>query len=175
MSAALPSSSSNSVRVPVGGTLPERSGPGGAFRRRGKTVQVSDEVTYAWRASLADTEVVELTESHGGRGVTGWWDQIRPHSLGWVTARTVDGTLLGFANVAWDGCDHAFLIDTKTRGDWQHRGIGAAAVRIAAQHVKDAGCEWLHVDFEPDLAPFYLEACGFRSIDAGLIHLPSLA
>jgi hypothetical protein len=30
------------------------------------------------------------------------------------------------------------------------------------------------VDFESALAPFYLEACGFRATEAGLIHLPSL-
>ena len=39
---------------------------------------------------------------------------------------------------------------------------------------KAAGCEWLHVDFEPDLAPFYFDACGFRPTPAGLIHLASL-
>jgi hypothetical protein len=30
------------------------------------------------------------------------------------------------------------------------------------------------VDFEPDLEPFYLGACGFGSTPAGLIPLPSL-
>jgi hypothetical protein len=47
-------------------------------------------------------------------------------------------------------------------------------VRQAARHAKAAGCEWLHVDFEPDLASFYFDACGFRPTDAGLIHLFSL-
>ncbi len=45
----------------------------------------------------------------------------------------------------------------------------------AATHAKAAGCEWLHVDFEPELAPFYFDACGFRPTDAGLIHLPSFS
>jgi len=138
-----------------------------------KTRHVSDEVTYAWRAPLTDPEVVDLVQSHGGRSAAGWWDQIRPHSLGWVTARTADGMLVGFVNVAWDGGDHAFLIDTKTRGDYQHRGIGSSVVRVAAHHAKAAGCEWLHVDFESPLGPFYFDACGFRPTDAGLIHLPS--
>jgi ribosomal protein S18 acetylase RimI-like enzyme len=84
-------------------------------------------------------------------------------------------TLIGFVNVAWDGGDHAFLIDTKTRGDCQRHGIGSEIVRRAAVHAQAAGCEWLHVDFEPRLAPFYFAACGFRATDAGLIHLPSLA
>ncbi|WUI00522.1 GNAT family N-acetyltransferase [Spirillospora sp. NBC_00431] len=77
-------------------------------------------------------------------------------------------------NVAWDGGDHAFLIDTKTRGSYQHRGIGTAVVRLAAAHARAAGCEWLHVDFEPELRPFYVDACGFRPTEAALIHLSSL-
>jgi ribosomal protein S18 acetylase RimI-like enzyme len=91
-----------------------------------------------------------------------------------VTARSSDGTLVGFVNVAWDGGDHAFLIDTRTHGGWQRRGIGTEVVRHAVQHAKAAGCEWLHVDFAPDVAPFYFEACGFRDTKAGLIHLLSL-
>jgi ribosomal protein S18 acetylase RimI-like enzyme len=115
--------------------------------------------------------MVELVEAHGGNAEGGWWDRIRPHSLGWVTARTGDRTLVGFVNVAWDGGDHAFLLDPKTHGSHQHRGIGATLVRLAAQHAKAAGCEWLHVDFEPELEPFYLDACGFQPTPAGLIHL----
>jgi ribosomal protein S18 acetylase RimI-like enzyme len=133
---------------------------------------MSDGLTYSWRAPLTDAEMVDLVESHGGRSVSGWWARIRPHSLGWVTARDGDGTLVGFVNVAWDGGDHAFLIDTKTRGEHQHRGVGTALVRTAAEHARAAGCEWLHVDFEPELASFYFDACGFRPTSAGLIHLP---
>lgn len=131
------------------------------------------EVVLAWREPLADAELVELVASHGGQPVPGWWDRIRPHSLGWVTARSA-GRLVGFVNVAWDGGDHAFLLDTKTRGDRQHEGIGSLVVRAAAREARAAGCEWLHVDFRPELRPFYLGACGFRSTDAGLVHLPSL-
>ena len=136
---------------------------------------MSDEVEYSWRGQITDDDMVELVESHGGRPAAGWWDRIRPHSLGWVSARDREGRLVGFVNVAWDGGDHAFLIDTKTRAAWQRRGVGSEVVRRAAQHAKAAGCEWLHVDFEPDLAPFYLDACGFRPTDAGLIHLRTSA
>ncbi|MGY1752664.1 GNAT family N-acetyltransferase [Blastococcus sp. SYSU D01042] len=130
------------------------------------------EVVLAWRAPLADPELVELVASHGGSPVPGWWDRIRPHSLGWVTARA-GALLVGFVNVAWDGGDHAFLLDTKTRGDRQRTGIGALVVREAVVRARAAGCEWLHVDFRPELRPFYLVACGFRETDAGLVHLPS--
>ena len=37
-----------------------------------------------------------------------------------------------------------------------------------------AGCEWLFVDFGPELAPFYFDACGFTHTEAGLIHLTAL-
>jgi ribosomal protein S18 acetylase RimI-like enzyme len=67
------------------------------------------------------------------------------------------------------------LIDTKTHGAHQRTGIGTRLVQIAAAHAKAAGCEWLHVDFESELAPFYFDACGFRPTDAGLIHLPSFS
>jgi GNAT superfamily N-acetyltransferase len=131
-------------------------------------------VTYRWRGSVTDAELVGLVRAHGGRAVDGWWDQIRAHSLGWVTARAADGAVIGFVNVAWDGGDHAFLLDTKTHSVYQHKGVGARLVDVAARHAKAAGCEWLHVDFEAGLELFYVDACGFRPTPAGLIHLPSL-
>jgi GNAT superfamily N-acetyltransferase len=135
---------------------------------------VSDGVTYSWRGPLTDAEMVELVDAHDGNPESGWWDRIRPHSLGWVTARESGGRLVGFVNVVSDGGDHAFLIDPKTHGAQQRRGIGTRTVHVAAQHARAAGCEWLHVDFDPGLAPFYFDACGFRPTTAGLIHLPSL-
>ena len=136
---------------------------------------MTDDVSYTWRGPVADDEMVDLVESHGGRSGVGWWTRISAHSLGWVSARDGDGLLVGFVNVAWDGGDHAFLIDTKTRGSRQHRGIGRELVRHAVVNADAAGCQWLHVDFEPDLARFYLDACGFRRTDAGLVRLPGRA
>ncbi|NAZ80510.1 GNAT family N-acetyltransferase [Kineococcus sp. R8] len=115
--------------------------------------------------------MLDLVLSHGGHPSSGWWPRVREHSLGWVGARDHDGLLVGFVNVAWDGGDHAFLLDTKTRGSHQHRGIGSELVRVAAAYAAAAGCEWLFVDFRAELAPFYLDACGFARTEAGLIHL----
>lgn len=129
------------------------------------------DVQIQWRAPVSDDELVELTRSHGGTAEAGWWDRVREHSLGWVTARGEAGQLVGFVNVAWDGSDHAFLIDTKTRPTHQRQGLGAAVVARAVTEARAAGCEWLFVDFEPALAAFYIEACGFRATPAGLIHL----
>jgi GNAT superfamily N-acetyltransferase len=133
------------------------------------------EIAVVWRGALLDKEMVELVRSHGGRVEAGWWERVRPHSLGWVTARTTEGSLVGFVYVAWDGGDHAFLLDTKTRGSFHRRGIATRVVALAADRARDAGCEWLHVDWDPGLAPFYLDACGFEPCEAGLIHLPSVS
>ncbi|MFZ3598334.1 GNAT family N-acetyltransferase [Streptomyces sp. BH104] len=132
---------------------------------------MSEMFECAWRDPVSDEEMVGLVRSHGGNDVAGWWTKIQKYSLGWVTARDADGLLVGFVNVAWDGGDHAFLVDTKTRGTHQRRGIGTAVVRLAASRARESGCEWLHVDFEPGLRDFYFEACGFRPTEAGLIRL----
>jgi GNAT superfamily N-acetyltransferase len=140
------------------------------------TRRVLADIEYRWRFSISDDEVYALTRSYGGNADAGWWDRVRPHILGWATAHLADGTAVAFVNVAWDGGDHAFLLDTKTRLDLQRRGIATNLIRLAAHHAKLAGCEWLHVDFDdaPRLAGFYFDACGFRPTTAGLIHLPDL-
>ena len=84
-------------------------------------------------------------------------------------------------NVARDGGDqtpipnHAFLIDTKTRPTYQRQGLGVLVVRRAIAEARAAGREWLFVDFEAELTAFYIEACGFSSTPAGLVHLPAWA
>jgi len=94
---------------------------------------------------------------------------LRTHSLGWVGALAGD-LLVGFVNVAWDGGRHAFLLDTTVHPDHQRRGLGKALVAQALDLARDAGVEWLHVDFEPGLEPFY-RACGFRATAAGVVRL----
>jgi hypothetical protein len=132
----------------------------------------SDGVTYAWRGAAGDAELVELTTAHGGRAEAGSWDRVRPHRLGYCAggrrhARRVRERRLGRR-------DHALLLDTKTHGLYQRRRIGTSVVCVAAEHARAAGCEWLHVDFVAELAAFYLDTCGFRPAEAGLIQLPSL-
>ena len=123
--------------------------------------------------TLRDDELVELTRAHGVRPEAGWWDRIRQHSLGWVSARDSGGVLVGFVNVAWDGGDDSFLVDTKVHPAHQRRGVGTELVRIAAHNASEAGCEWMEVDFGDELAPFYFGACGFTPTRAGLLQLRS--
>jgi choline kinase len=42
---------------------------------------------------------------------------------------------------------------------------------MAARHATEAGCEWMEVDFDADLARFYYGACGFAPTQAGLLRL----
>ncbi|GAA4604027.1 GNAT superfamily N-acetyltransferase [Actinoplanes octamycinicus] len=99
-----------------------------------------------------------------------WAARLDRYALTWVGAFD-DGRLVGFVQVCWDGGPHAFVLDTAVDPDWQHRGIGTALVKAAAEEARAAGCEWLHVDFEPHLEHFYVEQCGFRRTPAGLIAL----
>jgi GNAT superfamily N-acetyltransferase len=91
-------------------------------------------------------------------------------SLGYVGA--FDGDLLiGFVNIAWDGNEHAFLLDTMVRPEFQRQGVGTELVREAILLARDARVSWLHVDFEPHLSAFYLTACGFTPSSAGVMKL----
>ncbi|KUL28547.1 GNAT family N-acetyltransferase [Actinoplanes awajinensis] len=99
-----------------------------------------------------------------------WAARLERHALTWIGAFDGD-RLVGFIQVCWDGGAHAFLLDTAVDPDQQRRGIGIMLVTAAVDESRAAGCEWLHVDFEPHLEHFYLEQGGFRSTPAGLIAL----
>jgi len=127
---------------------------------------------FEWRGEFSNEELNPLHAEGFGHPILGidWRGQVRAHSLGWVTARE-GGELLGFVNVAWDGGVHAFLLDTVVGARRAREGIGTRLVAVAEAGARAAGCEWLHVDFEEELKPFYLEACGFEPTAAGLIAL----
>jgi GNAT superfamily N-acetyltransferase len=130
-------------------------------------------VEYVWRGDFASEEVERLHAEGFGRvadDAYDWVGQVEEHSLGWACARQ-GSRLVGWVNVAWDGFAHAFLVDTVVSADCQRDGIGTALVEVATEAAREAGCEWLHVDFEEHLKTFYLEACGFAPTNAGLIAL----
>jgi predicted N-acetyltransferase YhbS len=128
---------------------------------------------YSWRGAFTNAEVNALHAEAFETDVFDAWDwveQVRRHSLGWVTAR--DGTqLVGFVNVITDGEIHAWLQDTMVADSHRHRGIGTEVVRQATDGARDAECEFLHVDFGDDLRKFYFGACGFSPTHAGLLEL----
>jgi GNAT superfamily N-acetyltransferase len=101
-----------------------------------------------------------------------WSGLLDRHSLGWVVARSGD-RLAGFVNVVSDGLVHAWLQDTMVALSDRGRAIGTGLVKAAAEAAREAGYEWLHVDFDDDLRAFYFDACGFRPTNAGLMQLQS--
>lgn len=99
-----------------------------------------------------------------------WAGRLRRHALTWIGAFET-GRLTGFVQVAWDGGRHAFVLDTAVDPAAQHHGTGTALVEAAAEQARAAGCDWLHVDFEPHLQHFYLDRCHFHPTAAGLRRL----
>jgi GNAT superfamily N-acetyltransferase len=132
-------------------------------------------ITIDWRGAFGSREAIALhAEAFETRlfdeAEWDWARLVRDHSMGWVTARD-DGSLVGFVNVLWDGLVHAWLQDLMVAAGHRHRGVGRRLVDAATEHARAAGCEWLHVDFDDDLRPFYLDACGFIPTNAGLKRL----
>jgi GNAT superfamily N-acetyltransferase len=132
-------------------------------------------ISTAWRGDVASSELNALHAEAFEHPIYSdedwnWTAQLEGHSLGWVTARE-EGDLVGFVNVVWDGVVHAFVLDTMVASRARRRGVGKELVAVAEAEARRAGCEWLHVDFDDELREFYLEACGFRETNAGLIAL----
>jgi GNAT superfamily N-acetyltransferase len=129
-------------------------------------------IVYEWRARFDSGTLDALHASSFGRPAEGidWLARVERHSLGWVCAKRGE-SLVGFVNVAWDGGVHAFVLDTVVAPDVRGHGVGTRLVTAAADGARAAGCRWLHVDFVPELSPFYLAACGFTPTAAGLLAL----
>jgi len=132
----------------------------------------STGIDYMWRGPFTNDEVNRLHAEAFDHPLVqdDWRTQVMRHSLGWVVARQVD-ELVGFVNVPWDGGVHAFIMDTMVAGRVGRRGIGTLLVRLASVEAAAAGCEWLHVDFDDNLRPFYFGACGFHQTNGGLVPL----
>ena len=129
-------------------------------------------IEYQWRGAFGNDEFHVLhAEAFDTRIFDDDWASLTAnHSLGWVTAKDAD-VLVGFVNVIWDGLVHAWIQDVMVAKSHRGAGIARQLVAIARDHAASAGCEWLHVDFDDELKPFYFDACGFRPTNAGLIAL----
>ncbi|PCE32193.1 GNAT family N-acetyltransferase [Burkholderia ubonensis] len=130
------------------------------------------ENTTEWRGAFKNAEINALHAECFEHQIldNDWWSQVNRFSLGWVCVRR-SGKLIGFVNVAWDGGAHAFILDAMVSPAFQRQGIAKNLIAEAVGRVKQTGCEWLHVDFESHLRPFYVGACGFKPTDAGLIPI----
>ena len=132
-------------------------------------------VVFAWRDPFTNVEVNQLhAEAFDTRlfdeSEWNWRELTARHSLGWVTARRGQ-ELVGFVNVVWDGLVHAWIQDVMVAAASRHRRIGVGLVSRARDEAANAGCEFLHVDFDEHLRRFYIEECGFQPAYAGLMRL----
>ena len=105
------------------------------------------------------------------------WPNHSPFDFGPVLKRSLpyicafEGReLVGFTYLAWDGSQHAFLLEPTVATRLRHRGIGKGLVRRAVQQARRRRLAWVHVDYESRLGRFY-RACGFVNTRAGLINL----
>jgi GNAT superfamily N-acetyltransferase len=136
-----------------------------------KNVQPDEmEINFAVNPEITNDELNPLFASAWEKHT--FWDflPVLKHSLAYVCAYH-SGRLVGFVNLAWDGAQHAFILDTTVHRDYQGHGIGQQLVKAAAEYAKEKNVEWLHVDFEPHLRSFYFDKCGFQSTEAGLLNL----
>jgi GNAT superfamily N-acetyltransferase len=131
-------------------------------------------VVLEWRGDFNNPEFNLLhAEAFGTPASPAEWDwrtMVEAHSLGWVTARE-GAVLVGFVNVIWDGLVHAWIQDGMVDAAYRGQGIGTQLVATARDASQQAGCEWLHVDFDDRLGSFYFQSCGFTPTTAGLMHL----
>src|ERR1700745_1170233 len=126
------------------------------------TFPVDDAVLSALHHSAFSPGAAEA-----GAATRPWASRLERHSLTWVGAFS-SGQLVGFVHAVWDGGTHAFILDTAVDPDFQRLGIGRDLVHAVTAEAFKAGCDWVHVDYEPGLADFYENACGFRPTPAGL-------
>lgn len=124
---------------------------------------VDDRALSTLHARAFDSNVEEVRP---------WAQRLERHAVTWVGVFEGDD-LRGFVHASWDGGAHAFLLDAVVEPAHQRRGVGLAMIQTLTSEVAAAGCQWLHVDYEPHLSPFYRGACGFQATEAGLLRLPS--
>jgi ribosomal protein S18 acetylase RimI-like enzyme len=134
---------------------------------------IADTFHVEWRGRIENRALDALHAEAFGHPVVDddWGARVDTHSLGWVCGWDQNGALVGFVNVPWDGGSHAFIVDAIVRATVRRQGLGTAMIRLAMEKAREAGCEWLHVDFDEQLRAFYWNACGFTTTNAGLVNL----
>ena len=127
------------------------------------------EIKYVNKPPLREADLEPLFAEAWGAGSARGYDAVLERSLDYIGAFS-DRQLIGFVNLAWDGGAHSFILDTVVRSDFRRMGVGLELVRRAVAAARDAGVEWIHVDYEPHLDTFYGQA-GLQPTSARLLHL----
>jgi predicted N-acetyltransferase YhbS len=126
-------------------------------------------INYQTNPSLENSALNALFSSAWGKSYNVNFQPELEAALCYIAA--FDGVkLVGFVKLVGDAGVHAFLLDPSVDADYKRRGIGRELVARAVAFARESGCEWVHVDFDDELEPFYA-GCGFRPTKAGLIQL----
>jgi GNAT superfamily N-acetyltransferase len=143
------------------------------YRRRPESgVEPVPAYRFEWRGAFENVSLNALHAEAFGHGLLDyeWEEQVLRHSLGWVCAYE-GGELVGVVHVPCDRGSHAFIMDTVVSTRGRRRGVGKRLVAAAVPRAREAGGEWLHVDFEDHLRRFYFGACWFEPTNEALIAL----
>jgi GNAT superfamily N-acetyltransferase len=129
----------------------------------------SATLRYTITPPLSSLELNQLFVAAWPAWVDRDWVVVLERSLAYVCAYE-SGGLIGFVNLAWDGGVHGFLLDTTVHSGFRRRGIGRALVGMLVDVARKRDLQYVHVDFEAQLLPFYRNV-GFAPTEAGLIRL----
>jgi GNAT superfamily N-acetyltransferase len=117
----------------------------------------SADVEYRMTPPVEEAQLEPLFEEGFVASSAEGYARVFEHSLTWVGA-FLDGELVGFVNVAWDGRSHAFIQDAVVSEKVRRRGVGIELVRRAIAAAREAGVRWVHADYEPHLDSFWAKA-----------------
>ncbi len=126
-------------------------------------------ITYLINSPLENAALNELFSSAWGKPYNLNFQAELNAAMCYIAAFN-GSRLIGFVKLIGDAGVHAFLLDPSVHKDYKRRGIGQELVARAVAVAKERGYEWVHVDFEDHLEPFY-QKCGFKPTKAGLIQL----
>src|SRR5215208_3310389 len=104
---------------------------------------MNDHFPIVEKPDLSDAQLNELFSASWPAHRRRVFASILGRSLTYFAAYQ-DSQLVGFVNVAWDGGDHAFLLDPTVLPTRQRQGIGTAMVGAAVGAISGRGVSWLH-------------------------------
>lgn len=126
------------------------------------------EIEYRWSPPLPNEKLEALLQAAWQNRAPQDHVRVLGRSLVWFGAYAGE-RLVGYANLAWDGWAHAFLMDLTVHPDFQGRGIGSRLVQEALAAAREhPTVSWVHVDAPAALMEKFYRRAGFRETSAGI-------
>ncbi len=147
----------------------KRFSKGAPWKRPGTRIEAFQASMRKIVPGLIDVTELNLLFDQAWGSPKPRYGEVLDHSFGWVAFRDNE-SLRGFANVAWDGGGHFFLLDTTVHPDYRHDDVARDMVRAVIDMCRGKG-DWLHVDASEVLMQRLYFPCGFQPTAAGLVDL----